>query len=70
MAKEHDVNTLELLAPLWILLGLGLLVALVVCQERGFFFRRRENRGGFFRPMYNVGGGSLGGPNINARGRN
>lgn len=70
MTKGHDVNTLEMLAPLWILLGLGLLVALVVCQERGFFFRRRENRGGIFRPMYNVGGGSLGGPNISARGKN
>ncbi len=70
MASGRDVSMLETLAPVWVILGLGLLVALVVAQERGFFFKRRENRGGIFRPMYNVGGGSLGGPNINARGRN
>lgn len=70
MASGGTVSTLELLAPVWVLLGLGLLLALVVCQERGFFFKRQENRGGIFRPMYNVGGGSLGGPNISARGRN
>lgn len=64
MASGGTVSTLELLAPVWVLLGLGLLLALVVCQERGFFFKRQENRGGIFRPMYNVGGGAWADPTL------
>ena len=65
-----DMTIWEKLAPLWVVLGIAVIMAPIVFQERSYFFGRKENRGGIFRPMYNVGGGNLGQPNYHARGKN
>ena len=65
-----EMSVWEKLAPLWVVLGIAVIMAPIVFQERIYFFGRKENRGGIFRPMYNVGGGNLGQPNYHARGKN
>ena len=70
LKPNKDLSIWEKLTPLWVVLGIAVIMAPIVLQEREYFFGRKENRGGLFRPMYNVGGGNLGQPNYHARGKN
>ena len=63
LKPESGLSIWEKLAPLWVVLGAAIIMTPIVLQERDYFFGRKENRGGIFRPMYNVGGGNLGQPN-------
>ena len=70
LKPEKGISIWEKLAPLWVVLGIAVIMVPIVLQERMYFFRKKDNRGGIHRPMYNVGGGSMGPVNYSVRGKN